>query len=229
MLMIQEQDQSLLNKIHNTMDLYTEYCQATYKIADEIINFVGNNYSKQWNSEYYFDDEISVRDLCMTSKIDKSEWYIHVYKKNDKAVVDVPLLCTPIPLGGNKFSLNVRINNRYMGKVFRNEFPKNLQAVYNEHIKCVFYKNFTNEERKTLYNAFREDTENLIEIDNIIDNTEESKIYNALLKSNYNDSRITSIVLMFMLFYYRGIDMMAMCLTNDLWTEDELENDLEIN
>lgn len=192
----QGNSQSLLNKIREEIDNLDIIDWEVFITTLKINEFVGNNYPKQKKYEYKYDDGIYICNLLF--EFNNIKWYINIWRKDNKEEFEIPFSCIPILIYKNVYTLNIKINNKYLKKIFNSSFQTNYKNILFEQIRHNFISSFSENQIKQLCNIFRNDA---IELNNFGKEINENYETYKILRQIEDEENLQNAIKMFALFY----------------------------
>lgn len=185
-----------MDKIQKEIDNLDKIDWEVFNTMFKISEFVGGNYPKQKKYEYQYNNDIYVCNFVF--EYNNIKWYINVWRKEDKGEFDIPFPCMPIMIDKSTYTLNIKINNKFLKKIFNQAFQDNYKNLFIEKIKCNFYSSFNETEVQKFCVIFKMDVFNLFDFDLEIDETYET--YQILSQIEDNE-KLQNAIKMFALFY----------------------------
>lgn len=220
----------MTTELNNTVQKAIEVYQKQKHNITHITNEIKKIVSKHWQN---FTDEAI--DFCPNisfmecrEEIDGCIFNITLWRIETEYVEGI-LFNTPIQNDEGVFSINIKVGKKSLQKEFSKEFPKKFDEIINMFLRQEFNKLFKDEERKRIYESIFYDTNDIMEVDSLLDDITNSETYKIIaVNKQWDEEQIAYIIYMLMLFYEQNNLMRAHCVMEDYFGL-EFYNDLEIN
>lgn len=220
----------MTTEVNNTVQKAIEVYQKQKHNITHITNEIKKIVSKHWQN---FTDEAI--DFCPNIS------FMECREEIDGCIFNITLWCieteyvegilfnTPIQNDEGAFSINIKVGKKSLQKEFSKEFPKKFDEIINMFLRQEFNKLFKDEERKRIYESIFYDTNDIMEVDSLLDDITNSETYKLIaVNKQWDEEQIAYIIYMLMLFYEQNNFMRAHCVMEDYFGL-EFYNDLEIN